>query len=129
MRTVGNDLVRHQLHENRKWYLLIGTLLVIFGFIELVIFAWIFGMTKGWEEITRGAEIKVPGFFKFIIKFVTPLFLGIILVSNIPNMVKRVWYPSSGYATFAQVYLLSLLLFILAGIFIASRQRKKANIQ
>ncbi|MBK6816378.1 MAG: sodium:calcium symporter [Saprospiraceae bacterium] len=103
--------------------------LVIFGFIELVIFAWIFGMTKGWEEITRGAEIKVPGFFKFIIKFVTPLFLGIILVSNIPNMVKRVWYPSSGYATFAQVYLLSLLLFILAGIFIASRQRKKANIQ
>jgi len=102
---------------------------VIFGFIELVIFAWIFGMTKGWEEITRGAEIKVPGFFKFIIKFVTPLFLGIILVSNIPNMVKRVWYPSSGYATFAQVYLLSLLLFILAGIFIASRQRKKANIQ
>ena len=35
MRTVGNDLVRHQLHENRKWYLLIGTVLVIFGIILL----------------------------------------------------------------------------------------------
>ena len=35
MKTVGNDLVRHQLHENRKWYLGLGTLLVLFGFILL----------------------------------------------------------------------------------------------
>ncbi|MDN5642162.1 MAG: HdeD family acid-resistance protein, partial [Acinetobacter sp.] len=26
MKTVGNDLVRHQLHENRKWYLGLGIL-------------------------------------------------------------------------------------------------------
>lgn len=30
MKTVGNDLVRHQLHENRKWYLGLGALLVLF---------------------------------------------------------------------------------------------------
>ena len=35
MKTVGNDLVRHQLHENRKWYLGLGILLVLFGFILL----------------------------------------------------------------------------------------------
>ena len=35
MRTVGNDLVRHQLHENRKWYLGLGILLVVFGLILL----------------------------------------------------------------------------------------------
>lgn len=35
MKTVGNDLVRHQLHENRKWYLLLGALLVIFGLVLL----------------------------------------------------------------------------------------------
>ena len=34
MKTVGNDLVRHQLHENRKkWYLGLGILLVLFGFV------------------------------------------------------------------------------------------------
>ena len=33
MRTVGNDLVRHQLHENRKWYSAIGLLLILFAFI------------------------------------------------------------------------------------------------
>lgn len=35
MKTVGNDLIRHQLHENRKWYLGFGMVLVIFGLILL----------------------------------------------------------------------------------------------
>lgn len=35
MKTVGNDLVRHQLHENRKWYLTLGVLLSLFGIILL----------------------------------------------------------------------------------------------
>ena len=33
MKTVGNDLVRHQLHENRKWYLVLGAILIIFSII------------------------------------------------------------------------------------------------
>lgn len=35
MKTVGNDLVRHQLHENRKWYIGLGVLLTIFGIVLL----------------------------------------------------------------------------------------------
>ncbi len=35
MKTVGNDLIRHQFHENRKWYLGIGILLVLFGILLL----------------------------------------------------------------------------------------------
>lgn len=36
MKTVGNDLVRHELHKNRKWYLSLGIVLVLFA---LVLFA------------------------------------------------------------------------------------------
>lgn len=36
MKTVGNDLVRDQFHADRKWYLLLGILLIAFG---LVLFA------------------------------------------------------------------------------------------
>ncbi len=35
MRTVGNDLVRHQLHENRKWYLGLGIVLTLFALVLL----------------------------------------------------------------------------------------------
>ena len=36
MKTVGNDLIRSRLHENRKWYLGLGILLVVFGLVLMV---------------------------------------------------------------------------------------------
>ncbi|MGB9771417.1 MAG: sodium-dependent transporter [Candidatus Kapaibacteriota bacterium] len=54
--------------------------LVLIGFLEVIIFAWIWGIDKGWEEITRGADIKVPVLFKYVIKYITPLYILIILV-------------------------------------------------
>lgn len=53
--------------------------LVLFGTIETILFAWVFGMEKAWDEIHRGADMKVPRVYKFIIKYITPLFLFFIL--------------------------------------------------
>ncbi|MDD4894178.1 MAG: sodium-dependent transporter [Candidatus Omnitrophica bacterium] len=53
--------------------------LVLFATIEIILFAWIFGMEKAWDEIHRGADMRVPRIYKFIIKYVTPLFLFSIL--------------------------------------------------
>jgi pilus assembly protein TadC len=44
-----------------------------------MLFAWVFGMEKAWDEIHKGADMRVPGIYKFIIKYITPLFLFIIL--------------------------------------------------
>ena len=53
--------------------------LVLFGTVESILFAWVFGMDKAWEEIHRGAELDVPVIYKFILKYVTPTFLLVIL--------------------------------------------------
>ena len=53
--------------------------LVVFACIETILFAWVFGMDKAWDEIHRGADMRVPGVYKFIIKYVTPAFLLAIL--------------------------------------------------
>ncbi len=53
--------------------------LVLFATIETVLFAWVFGMDKAWEEIHHGADMRVPRIYRFIIKYVTPLFLFAIL--------------------------------------------------
>ncbi len=55
--------------------------LVLFGTIEAIIFAWIFNADKGWDELMRGAEIKIPKFFKYICKYITPTYLLVILVA------------------------------------------------
>ena len=57
--------------------------LVLFALAESIVFAWIYGIDKGWKEITTGADMKVPLAFKFIIKFVTPVFLLFVFIGSI----------------------------------------------
>jgi SNF family Na+-dependent transporter len=54
--------------------------LVVFALAESFIFAYIFGIDKGWAEITRGADMRVPPIFKFVIKYITPGFILVIFV-------------------------------------------------
>lgn len=61
--------------------------LVVFGLFETIMFGWIFGIDKAWDEVHKGAQMKVPGVYKFIIKYITPLFLAVILVT---------WFIQSG---------------------------------
>jgi cellulose synthase/poly-beta-1,6-N-acetylglucosamine synthase-like glycosyltransferase len=38
-------------------------------------------MEKAWEEMHSGSDITLPKFYKFVIKYITPLFLLCILIS------------------------------------------------
>ncbi len=53
--------------------------LVVFATVEVILFSWVFGMNKAWDEIHHGADLQVPIIYKFIIKYITPLFLFFIL--------------------------------------------------
>ncbi len=55
--------------------------LVIFATAEIILFSWIFGVDKGWKEINRGADIKVPHFYKFVMKWITPVFILVIFIT------------------------------------------------
>lgn len=49
--------------------------------IEIIIFAWIIGIDEGYKLAHRGAAIRIPNFFKFIMKYLSPAFLIIIFAS------------------------------------------------
>lgn len=53
--------------------------LVLFATIEVVLFAWVLGMDNAWDEVHKGADLRIPKIYKFIIKYITPLFLFSIL--------------------------------------------------
>ncbi len=57
--------------------------LVVFALLEIIIFSFIFGIDRGWDEITRGADIQVPKIFRFIIKYVTPLFITVVFLGAV----------------------------------------------
>lgn len=69
--------------------------LVIFALFEIILFAWIFGMDKGWKEITDGSDIKVPKVFRFVIKFVTPVLLAYVFVMSIPGIWDKIMNKES----------------------------------
>ncbi len=41
---------------------------------------WVFGPDNMWREIHEGASIRIPRFFKFVMTFVTPVFLLVMMV-------------------------------------------------
>jgi SNF family Na+-dependent transporter len=64
--------------------------LVVFALFEIILFAWVFGIDKGWREIMMGSDIKVPNVFKFIIKYVTPFLLGFVFIMSIPEIGSKI---------------------------------------
>lgn len=65
--------------------------LVVLAMIESVLFVWVFRMDRAWKEINEGADIRLPRFFYYIMKYVTPLFLIVLLVA---------WFVQNGYDVF-----------------------------
>ncbi|MEX1188589.1 MAG: sodium-dependent transporter [Bacteroidia bacterium] len=65
--------------------------LVVFALAESILFAWVFGMGKGWKEINEGGDIKVPSIYKFIIKYITPVLLLCVFLGALFTPLNNDW--------------------------------------
>lgn len=65
--------------------------LFVFAMLESIMFAWVFGLDKGWTEITRGADIRLPIIFKYILKYVTPIILIIVFFGSLIRPANDDW--------------------------------------
>jgi SNF family Na+-dependent transporter len=69
-----------------------GTIsLVVFAMLESILFAWFFGIDKGWAEINKGADIKLPIVFKYLIGYITPIILIVIFIASLIQPVNDDW--------------------------------------
>jgi SNF family Na+-dependent transporter len=53
----------------------------LLALIEAVLLMWLFGGERTWTELHRGADLRAPRFFYYAAKYVTPVFLTLILAS------------------------------------------------
>ncbi len=65
--------------------------LVVFALAEIILFAWIFGITRGWDEINSGGDISIPRIYKPIIKYVTPSILIIVFLGALITPKNNDW--------------------------------------
>lgn len=65
--------------------------LVVFALCEIILFAWIFGVNKGWQEINAGSDISLPRIYKPILKYVTPVILLAVFISALITPKDNDW--------------------------------------
>lgn len=87
---------------------------------QVILFGWVMGIDRGYEELSRGAEIRIPRFVMFIIKYVAPVYLLVIFVTWLYQQItaeKNNYFATLKNSGVAQItvgfILLVLLLFLL----------------
>ena len=105
--------------------------LVIFATAEAILFAWVFGMERAWTELHAGSDIRIPRIYRFIIKFVTPLFLltilGVWLWQDWPDviMLRSITPEDMPFVVITRIGLFSLFALLSLLVWIVWRRRPK----
>ncbi|MGH7478157.1 MAG: sodium-dependent transporter, partial [Candidatus Methylomirabilales bacterium] len=105
--------------------------LVVFALVEAILFAWVFGMERGWAEIMKGAAIPVPRIFYYLIKYVTPLFLLCILVAwairDAPGKILMVGVKAEDVPYLWGARLMMIAILVGFGLLVTAAARRKGQ--
>ncbi len=103
--------------------------LVVFATVETILFAWVFGMEKAWTELHVASDITIPRIYRYIIKYITPVFLLFILGSwvweKLASVQKVSHDPNASYITGTRILLLAVFLVLAVLVKIAWRRKKQ----
>jgi SNF family Na+-dependent transporter len=109
-----------------------GNFIIVLGAtIEIILVSWIFGIDKAWNEMHIGSNIRIPGFFKHVTKYITPVFLLVILgfwfyEEWIPLiMMDGVAAEDMPYILGTRLGLLSMLIILCILVWVAWKKRRR----
>ena len=105
---------------------------IVFGAtIEIILVAWIFGVDRLWTEMHIGSKIRIPNFFKYIVKYVTPTVLLTILgfwfyEEWIPTIMMEGIAPEDmPYILGTRLTLVMIAIILCVLVWVAWRRRKR----
>jgi len=99
----------------------IGTItIVVLAAVQVILFGWVFGVERGVQFAHQGAQMRLPRFFPFIIKYISPLYLLIMLGSwvwgNSRTYFRQIMEDSVIALAFSMVLVVVVFLLILIHI-------------
>jgi SNF family Na+-dependent transporter len=102
----------------------VGTFLIfILAMVQMICFSWIFGIDRGMKEAHEGAEMHIPHFYRFIMKYVTPLYLIIVFAAFCVQNLGS-WVSDVGKQPAAQLAL-GLIVLVTVGLMACTRIGEK----
>lgn len=89
--------------------------LYVLALFQTILFAWVLGTDKGMEELKRGGAIKIPRWFPFVIRYISPTILIAIFLAWLQGSflkdLQANWNSSGGKV--AMLFILACLAFFL----------------
>jgi NSS family neurotransmitter:Na+ symporter len=118
--TIGALLTLWFTKDGAFWSTLdfwIGTFFIfVLAMVQIFLFSWVFGIDRGWRELHVGASIQLPIIFKFVMKWVAPIYLLVVFigfcVQNLGASITAAW-ASVGSRVGVLVMLATLVLLLL----------------
>ena len=60
----------------------VGTFCIyLLACVQTFLFGWVFGPQRGLEELDRGADMRLPRLFTFVIRYISPVYLLVVFVA------------------------------------------------
>ncbi len=89
-------------------------LIFLLATVQIICFGWILGVDRGFAELRQSAQIRVPEFMKFVMRYVAPVYLLAVFTGYCLQSLGGHWSTWTG----STAGLLSLLLVALTAAFL-----------
>ncbi|HVS09833.1 MAG TPA: sodium-dependent transporter [Planctomycetota bacterium] len=105
----------------------VGTLLIyVLAGVQIICFGWVFGVDRGLKEAHQGAQMRIPRIFRFIIKYVAPLYLIVIFIGfcwkDLPGAVRGILESESAVPMYSLLLILAVATLIVVVTAIGARR-------
>lgn len=97
----------------------VGSVLIfLLGLLQSLLYGWVLGIDRGEREAHHGAQLRIPRFVQYVLKYVTPSYLliifGLFCWNNLPDYYASIMNSNIAKLTigFIAVVLLFLMLLI-----------------
>ncbi len=95
----------------------VGTFAIfVLAAVQIVCFGWVMGVDRGFREAHQGASVRIPHLFRFIIKYVAPVYLGVVFIGfsiqSLPGRLAGLVENPVALATFVFLILVLVLLLV-----------------
>jgi hypothetical protein len=106
----------------------VGTFCIfLLATVQIICFGWVWGVRKGMAEIDQGALMRIPRFFIFVMKYVAPAYLLVVLIGfsyyNLPQKATEVLHNPIALWT---VIIIAAVIVLLAGMVAIGERRWRA---
>jgi SNF family Na+-dependent transporter len=101
----------------------VGTAMIfVLATLQVILFAWVLGVENGCAFAEEGAQMRLPQAFKFVIKYVSPIYLLTVFVlwcfnkNNLPAYLREIKKGGVPLLTLGVIGCVLIFLFILIAI-------------